>query len=188
MRPLSMPLPLRTTVAWGRFLNAQPIPWAYGRCSVIPVQYDETRRLYCLADHRIGGVDRVTVAGTETAFIWRPDRDVTDHPVSLLEIALPPPEGAAIVAEVRGALHPQTGALLENPADIAWDILIRCGMPVAASEWGEFRRQCQAAGIVCGGVIDEIKTVRAALSDLLETIGAVWSGGARGWARLWPSN
>jgi hypothetical protein len=66
--------------------------------------------------------------------------------------------------------------------------LRRAGIALPAADWADFRRQCQQAGLTAGGHLNQIITIRAALTDLLESLGAVWSGGARGWARLWPSN
>lgn len=185
---LSMPLPLRTTAVWGAFGEIQPLPWAYGRCSVVPVPYSQDRTQHLGADHAIAGVDSVKVAGSDVAFTWRNAADNTGHAVALISLATAPKSGDTLEVSLRGALHSRTGVLLENPADIAWDVLARSGIATAESEWMAFRRQCMNAGLVCGGTFAEIVTVRSALDDLLGSIGAVWSAGARGWARLWPSN
>jgi len=183
-----MPLPLRTTAVWGAFGEIQPLPWAYGRCSVVPVPYSQDRTQHLGADHAIAGADGVRVGGSDASFVWRNAVDSAGHAVALIELATAPESGSAISVALRGALHPRTGVLLENPADIAWDVLARSGIATAESEWMAFRRQCMNAGLVCGGTFAEIVTVRSALDDLLGSIGAVWSAGARGWARLWPSN
>lgn len=188
MRPLSMSLPLRTTIVWGEFLNVVPIPWVYGRCEVAPIAYNAAKTEWCIADQIIGGVDLVTVAEAETPFLFRNTTDKTGHPMALLELSAAPKDGGAVAVTVRGSVHPTTGELMENPADIAWDILRRSGIVVPAAEWAEFRRQCNAAGITAGGALGSAMTIRAALDSLLSGIGAVWSGGARGWARLWPLN
>jgi len=188
MRPLSMPLPLRTTIAWGEFLNVQPIPWVYGRCAVPPIAYNAGQTQWCVADHAIAGVDAVTVAEVEAAFVWRNSSDVTGHPIALIELATAPKDGGAVAVQVRGAMNETTGELLENPADIAWAILRRSGIELPAADWAEFRRQCSVGGLTAGGSLNQRVTIRAALADLLDSIGAVWSGGARGWARLWPLN
>ena len=185
---LSMPLPLRTTAVWGEFGEIQPLPWAYGRCDVVPVVYTQDRTQWLVADHAIAGVDGVRVGDADATFVWRNAADSSGHAVALVELATAPESGAAISVALRGALHPRTGVLLENPADIAWDMLTRSGIVTTESEWMAFRRQCTNAGLVCAGVFDEIVTVRSALDDLLSSVGAVWSAGARGWARLWPSN
>jgi len=188
MRPLSMPLPLRTTIAWGEFLNVQPIPWVYGRCAVAPLAFNAGQTQWCIADHPISGVDTVQIDGAETAFTWRNAADRVGHPIALIELATAPKDNGAVTVDVRGAMNETTGELLENPADIARDVLRRSGIVIPAMDWAEFRRACQLAGITAGGSLAEITTLRAALDSLLSSIGAVWSGGARGWARLWPSN
>lgn len=185
---LSMPLPLRTAAVWGEFGEIQPLPWVYGRCSVVPVPYTHDRTQYLVADHAIAGVDGVKIAESDVIFTFRNAVDSTGHAVALIELAAAPDSGSQISVSVRGALHPRTGALLENPADIAWDTLNRAGIPVAESDWTTFRRECRAAGLTGGGAFSDIVTVRSALDDVLGSIGAVWSAGARGWARLWPSN
>ena len=188
MRPLSMPLPLRTTIAWGEFLNVVPIPWVYGRCDVAPIPYNTAKTEWCIADHAIGGVDKATIAGAEAPFLFRNTTDKTGHPMALLELATAPKDNGAVAVTVRGALHPTTGEMIDNPADVAWDILRRSGIAVPAAEWADFRRQCTTAGITVGGALSGAMTIRAALDSLLSGIGAVWSGGSRGWARLWPPN
>jgi hypothetical protein len=188
MRPLSMPLPLRTTIVWGEFLNVQPLPWVYGRCAVTPIAYNAAKTEWCVADHAIAGVDSVTVADTDTAFIWRNSSDKTGHPITLIELAAAPKDNGAVAVNLRGAMNEATGELLENPADIARDLLRRAGIVLPAADWADFRRQCQQAGLTVGGSLNQIITIRAALDDLLASLGAVWSGGARGWARLWPLN
>ena len=188
MRPLSMPLPLRTTIAWGEFLDVQPIPWVYGRCEVTPLAYNAGKTQWCVADHAIAGVDSVSVAATETAFVWRNASDVTGHPIALVELASAPKDNGAVAVTLRGVMNEATGELLENPADIARDLLRRSGIALPAADWADFRRQCSAGGLTAGGSLNQIVTLRAALADLLESLGAVWSGGARGWARLWPLN
>ncbi len=188
MRPLSMPLPLRTTVAWGEFLDVQPLPWVYGRCAVTPIAYNAVKTQWCVADHAIAGVDAVAVADVDAAFTWRNSSDATGHPVALVELAAAPKDNGLVAVTLRGAVNGDTGELLENPADIARDILLRAGIALPAADWADFRRQCQQAGLTAGGSLGQIVTIRAALSDLLESLGAVWGGGARGWARLWPLN
>ena len=183
-----MPLPLRTTIAWGEFLNVQPIPWVYGRCSVAPLAFNAGQTQWCIADHPISGVDAVQIDGAETAFTWRNAADSVGHPIALVELATAPKDNGAVAVQMRGALNETTGELLENPADIARDILRRSGIELPASAWAEFRRQCSAGGLTAGGSLGQMMTIRAALDDLLASLGAVWSGGARGWARLWPSN
>ena len=188
MRPLSMPLPLRTTIAWGEFLDVEPLPWVYGRCAVTPIAYNAGKTEWCVADHAIAGVDSVTVADADTGFTWRNSSDATGHPIALIELATAPADNGAVAVNLRGAVNESTGELLENPADVARDILRRSGIDLPAADWAEFRRQCSAGGLTVAGSLGQIITIRAALADLLNSIGAVWSGGARGWARLWPSN
>ena len=57
--PLADPIPLRNTTVWGSFKDVQIIPHVYGRVCLAPIPYDNTGKLFVLADHGIQGVDEV---------------------------------------------------------------------------------------------------------------------------------
>lgn len=189
--PLSSKIPLRTSTVWGRFSDVRAIPLVYGRVTLQPVQYDDARLLYCLADHAVMAVPRVTRDDAETpAFRWQNTADPTGHAVAILELGEPLAEGERLAATVLGRFHPLLGTLLDNPADVLWDLLANvAGVPVTRGEVDDFRVDCARAGLAVGGVIDDpAKTLRAQIDELLSGIGAVWSGGMPGWARLWPTS
>ena len=56
MIPLTRPLRLRTTAQWPGFREIVAIPIPYGRVRYTPVQADDTRTLWALAD---GQIDQV---------------------------------------------------------------------------------------------------------------------------------
>lgn len=189
--PLSAKVPLRTAAVWGRFAEVRAIPLVYGRVTLAPVQYDTERIRFCVADHAILRAIRVTRDDAETpAWRWQNTTDPTGHAVALLELGEPLAEGERLAATVLGRIHPTLGTLIENPADVLWDLLANvAGAPVTRGDVDDFRADCAKIGLSVGGVIDDPdKTLRSQIDELLAGIGAVWSGGMPGWARLWPTS
>ena len=189
--PLSTRLPLRTTAAWGQFSELKAIPWVYGRVSLMPVQYDDQRRQFVLADHPILAITRLARDDVASAaYRWSNTQDNTGHAVALLELGEPLAENERLAVSVQGKRHPRTGELLENPADVVWDLLANlAGIPIEAGDLEAFRGECAAWKLTVGGVVDDpTQTIRGALDNLLSSLGAVWSGGMSGWARLWPTS
>lgn len=168
---LSDPLPLRDTSAWPGYDRIQVIPRVYGRARLAPIRYNDAGTLLVLADHPMAGVDRVTLDGAPIDYRWRNGADMTGHAVALLEIASAPDTGAKLAADVRG--------LSGNPADILADLYPR-------SDLQDFRRYCANQNLVLGGALDNKMTVRAAVDFVLHQIGAVWSAGLPGLARVFP--
>lgn len=186
MIPLSSPIPLRKTSAWPVYYESATIPQVYGSITLTPIRYDKAGLWYVIADHPIAGVDAVTVAGLPVdGFVLRNDQDATGKSIALLELRKPALE-VAITATVRGKLDSVTGALITNPADWLYDVLaVVCGIPVAYTDLENFRRD--TAGIEIGGMIrGDTSSVRGQISAVLNSIGAVWSGGMPGIAALFP--
>lgn len=170
-RLLSDPLPLRDTSVWPDYDRLQIIPRVYGRTRIAPIRYNEAGTLFVLADHSIAGVDRVTRDGEEIDFRWRNGSDVTGHAVAFLELASAPDSSAKLAAEMRG--------LSDNPADILADLYYR-------DDLQDFRIYCRNQNLALSGAFDNRMTVRAAISLVLEQVGAVWSAGLPGFAQTFP--
>jgi hypothetical protein len=85
-------------------------------------------------------------------------------------------------------MHPDTGELLGNPADIIWDLLANiCSLPVTYDDLDTFRAECREIGIsLCGLLKSDTITIRAQTDEILTSCGAVWSGGMPGLARIYP--
>lgn len=189
--PLSSVLPLRSSADWGAYEQVETLPWVYGRVRITPVQYNRERTQWLCADHPIGGVDAVTRDDTNTrAWSWRTEIDATGRAVSLLELGEPLADGESLAAELRGRLHPDTGALITSPADVLWSILHElCGIQVQAADLDPFRADCEALEITLNGVLsDRAQTVRSAVTALLGSIGATFSASMPGLALLLPGS
>ena len=186
MTPLTSALPLRTTAVWDAYREAQPIPHRYGGTAGMLLQYSADRRIFVWADHAVAGIDTVLVSGQQ-ASNWqhRNGTDSTGHAVALVEFDGPVDEGAELVARGRGKTA--NGRLVTNPADVVLDILntlAERGVPAARLD--DFRAACQLSGLELGGSIEVADTVRAVITGLCNSIGAVWADDARGLCHLWP--
>lgn len=188
MTALGMPLPLRQTTAWGGYREARPIPHRYGACSGELLQYNDSRTEFCWADHPVQGIDAVIVNG-QPAGEWerRTVTDVTGRPLSLVVFGQPPDEGVSILARGRGKLHPVTGALMTNPADVIWDVLANiAGRGTPPSELSEFRVACARANLEVGGSIEVADSVQSVVRGICTSIGATFCSDQEGLCRLWP--
>lgn len=170
-RPLSDLLPLRDTSSWPGYDSLKVIPRVYGRARIAPIRYNDAGTVFVLADHPIVGVDSVTLNGSPVDFRWRNGADMTGHSVAFLELATAPDTSAKLAVEVRG--------LSGNPADILADIDPR-------SDLQDFAIDCRNQNLTLSGALDAKITLRAAISLVLEQVGAVWSAGLPGFARPFP--
>lgn len=183
--PLSDRVPLRTTAAWPAFTKPESLPVVYGPCLVPAVQFDRTRKYWLVADHAIAGIDTVYRDGkAEKTYAWRNTIDSAGHVVALVELGEPLATTEALTARVRGKVHPTTGALLENPADVMQDIFRLAGHVVADSAIAEFRADC--AGLTIAGRLVEAMTLRAQLAELAASVGMLWSPLMPGLAQRGP--
>lgn len=191
MRPLSDPLALRSTTAWPEYASVATLPVAIGRTTLAPVQYDTARRLWVVSDYPVSGVDAVRIDDVATAdWRWRNDRDATGRTIAFLELGQALPDGAVIAVDVRGLPDPETGGLLDNPADVArWVLSTYAGRTVSRASMDRFRTAAVNAGLSVGGVLSDAgQTIRSCLDGLFRSVGAVWSGGMPGIAALYPAS
>lgn len=183
--PLSDPIPLRSTTLWPKFAQPEPLNLVYGRCTVPLTQADASRKFWHLSDGAIGGVDAIRRDGKpDKNYALHNTTDATSQPVAMVELAQPLAASARLTAEVRGRLHPITGVLLENPADVLFDLLRWAGQPVAATELADFRTAC--AGLTIGGMLTPGLTVRAQIAEIADAVGMLWSPALPGFAQRWP--
>lgn len=187
--PLSDRMPLRDSTVWGSYKDKETLPLVYGRATVRPVPYDNSSTIYVCADHVCQGVDSVVVDGVDiAAYEFRNDVDDTGHAVAIVELADPLPFGADLVVELRGRMHPDTGALLTNPAFVLWDLLANVvGVPIEIADLDQFRAETAMIGIELHGVINDAgRSVRSQVDEICSSIGAAWSAAMPGIARLYP--
>lgn len=181
-RLLSDSLPLRRAIEWPGYRADAWLPWVYGRVTLAPLALDDGGYEWLLADHPIVGVTRVTVGDVETSgwqLIQRLDQ--AGRAIATLRLAQRPKDGAAVAVTVAGRRDDESGALLEQPAEIAADLLRRCGWPVSASAFSAVAARWP--GVLLGGVIAEPMSLREAVSVVLGTVGADWSAEP---VRAWP--
>lgn len=171
---LSDPLPLRRSTELPQYRVDTLLPWCYGRVTIAPVPLDDAGLEWLLADHAIAGVDRVTVAGAPIDGWQLVQRlDATGHPIATLRLTQPPKDGAPLAAAIAGRLHPDAGAVLEHPADIAADLLRAAGWSVPGGAFQGLRDDYPALAL--GIVFNQVGTLRDALAAVIEPLGAVWT-------------
>lgn len=187
--PLSDPIPLRNSTAWGQFVSPVPLPVGYGRITITPMPYDNTGRVFFLLDHAVQAVEGVTRDDVADAqYTLENTVDGEGHAISLLRLARPAATNEKITVTLRARMHPDTGELLTNPADILWDLLANvCGLPVEYGDLDTFRSRCLDIGIQLHGVLEsDTITIRAQIDEIMASCGGVWSGGMPGLARIYP--
>lgn len=179
-------IPLRDTTAWSAYRTAEWIAHRYGVCGGALLQYDGTRTRFVWADHPSLVVDTVLADGVPTTgWIWRNDVDNTGRAVTFVAFAAPVDEGVELIARGRGKRHAVSGALLENPADVLYDILVNvAGLDYPAARFDEFR--AATLDLVVGGSLELDEPAFTVARALCESIGAVCSPDMRGFARLYP--
>lgn len=187
MRPISALLPLRTTVAWGQFRDAITIPHRYGSANGPLIQYDDGRRVWVWADHPSAGVSLVTIESQPVAnWAWYNAQDRTGKPVTFVEFTEALDEGVTPIAHGQGKTHPITGAVIENPADVLWDILANLAeQGTDAAAFAEFRDDCARRGVRVAGTLDD-GSAQAACVEICRSIGAVFAPTSPRRAFFWP--
>ncbi len=186
-RPLSDNLPLRTSAVWGGWRDVRVLPWAWGSVTLAPIQYSNDQRVYLLADHPIAGVDEVQRDDVPTlAYDWRNGVDSTGRAVAFLELAQPLAEGERLAVTLRGRMHPNTGVLLQTPAEILYDLLAH--LAKASVQWPDLDGyRTETAHLRLGGVLaDNTITIRAAVDQLMQSAGGAWAAAMPGIAITWP--
>ena len=186
-RPLSDNVPLRTSAVWGGWRAVRVLPWGWGRVTLEPIQYSADQRVFLLLDHPIEGVDAVHRDDVATtAWEWSNAVDSTGRAVALLELAQPLADGERLSVTLRGRMHPDTGRLLQTPAEILHDMLANLARaPVTWEDLDDYRSE--TAHLVLGGLLDDNTiTVRAAVDGLLQSAGGAWSAAMPGIAMTWP--
>lgn len=185
--PLSRNIPLRDSTAWGSFASVQTIPRIYGRATVAPVPYDDTGRLFVVADHPVQGIVTVTADTVPvTAYRLYHQPDSTGKTVAFLELQTPVTIGTtALSATVEGLQNPVTGLLMTNPADVAHDLLQwATGQTIDRNRFAVFASECQRAGVEINGALTASATIRAILDSIMDSAWATWSSAAENFAKL----
>lgn len=184
----SDPLPLRSTVVWGGFAAAQPIPHRYGQTAGALIPYDAGRRTFVWADHACATVAAVTVDGQPAqGWQWSVAQDSTGQAVTFVTFTQSVDAGATLTASGTGKLHAITGQAIDNPADVVVDVLAAlAGMNVAAGDLADFRAACNRLGLRVAGSIEARDSAQRVVAGICASVGAVFSPDAPGLCHLWP--
>lgn len=181
--PLTRMLPLRDSTAWGRFASIQAIPRVYGQATISPVPYDDSGRLFVLADHAIHAVVSVLADGSAvTAYRLYHQPDTTGKTVAFLELQTAISIGqTALAVTLEGLLNPVTGRLMVNPGDVVWDVLQwATGHAIDRNIFARFSVDCAQAGLeINGALTDQSETIRSCIDRIMDSCCAVWSTSAR---------
>lgn len=177
------PLPLRTTRMLGDYSVNEPLPEVFGDLSAAPfplIRLTSTR--YLAADHpmEITGVfiDRQATAGYERVLT----SDADNHTWTEVRFAAPVLDSVAVSATGKGKRHPDTGELLQNPADIAERIMRIGGRD---DDFSALRAEASRFAITVAGRITGLDVaIKDHVDVALQSVGAIWCPGM---ARLYPS-
>lgn len=176
---LSETLPLRTTRMLGDYAESLPLPILIGDLSSAPFPLIRLTDLrFFVADHPAEVlhvfIDKQATVGWER----RLESDDQGHTWTVVVFTAPVDTGAAVSATGRGRLDDDTGALIENPADVATLI---CRLAGRDDDWSGLRSECSTLPVA--GRIAETKSIRAHLDAVTQSVGAIWS---QRMARLYP--
>lgn len=187
--PLSAAIPLRTTAVWGSFQNIQTIPHGYGRVTSSPVPYNSSRTEFVWLDHSAGGIDSVSIDGRQVQGWEAGDGlDKTGHAVHFIRFTSPVPEQSAISVTGRGKRDPDTGELITNPMDMAYDVVTRlAGHTLSRDDVWPFRSELARQSFEIAVLVDDnTRTMQSLIDRVLGSVGAVWGRGFHGFGRLYP--
>lgn len=176
-------LPLQLSTQIGAFAAAQPLPQRYGdlrksRFKLIRM----TSTKFIAAGHPMKSITRAFTDDLQTKSFKHYVESAGGVTYHVVEFAAPVPLGSECTASGEGKMHPVTGALIENPADMMADLLLLAGR---TDPWfGQLRTEAYAAGIKLAGSFTTIESIRSALDRVADSAGAMWCPGM---ARLYPS-
>jgi hypothetical protein len=155
-----------------------------------PVPYDDTGQIFVLADHPISSIVSVAVDDSPvTAYRLRHAPDTTGRTVTFLDLQTAIQiSKQSLSATINGLLHPITGRLMTNPADVFWDLMQwATGQSVDRDRFALWGSVCQRVGLEVVGVVnDSGATIRALLDTIADSCGSLWSGAMPDFGRLLP--
>jgi hypothetical protein len=185
---LTLPLPLRDTTAWPKYAQVAIIPHRYGRTTGALLPYDASGLRWVWADHSVQGIDTITLNGAAVnEWQWRNTTDLTGHPIALVEFGQAQQLTAALLAMGRGKLHAITGALLDSPASVVFDVLANiAGLSVVEGQLSEFQAECGRRGLIVAGSIEAADTAQTVVRSICDSVGAVFCADAPRLCRVWP--
>lgn len=185
--PLTDKIRLRNSTVWQNYARVKTLIRPYGTVRLKPVQYGNTGRKWLVGDFQIQAVLGVYIRGAlEATFEWHNDIDSNGIPIAFVFLNRSVSE-EDIEVVVQGRIHPITGLLMTNPADVIWDILTLFRSDLDLTAVDDYRRECTEFGLEANGVLkDHTETGRTILDEIAVSFGSVWSGGISSYFRLYP--
>lgn len=170
----SRDLPIRTTADLREFRDTQPVPRRYGRSVPgVLIQLGPSRTRWLWADHASVAVRSVTVSGAQLGgWSWRNTTDATGRPITIVETVDPVEDGAELVAVGDGAIDTASGELIENPADVVYDLAVLAGLSIDRGTLARYRRDCAARNLVLSGSVGG-GTLQAAVESIAASTYAI---------------
>lgn len=178
---LSEKLPLRTTKNLGDYSTDQPLPHIFGdltRASFPLIRLTERR--YFVADHPME-VTEVFIE-QQKVFSWlaSTESDDSGHTWTLVTFSAPVPEASKVSARGRGKRDTDTGGLIENPAELAQQVMAITGDYISLPT---LRAQASALGITMAARVASMEAIKQQMQDLFRSVGAIFTGDD---AQLYP--
>lgn len=187
---LTKQVPLRTSAIFDFYKNVVSLPVIYGAVRIVPIPHDNSGNWFFLADHSaiVTSVTRNGSAYSNWAYHNRADS--FGRTISLLETGDEIADDDEIIVNLQGLTDPDDGRLLTNPADVIESLLSEIsGYDLSAGRLAAFRDECAAEAITVAGVVDNsAPTLRSTISEIIESIGAMWSLSMPNIARLYPAS
>lgn len=187
---LTRKVPLRTSAAWESFAELVTLRVGYGRITITPDQYDKERFFFFLLDHPVTGLSVKRNGEAYSNIEFHNQADETGRAISLLELGEELASDESLTVELLGRRHPDDGRLLENPADILYDLLVNvAGYSIDEERLLDFKAECNAQShpIKIAGVVDNHQpTLRSTIAEIMQSVGAMWALSVPTLARLFP--
>lgn len=173
-------LPLRTSGALGNFADEFVLAHRYGNLGRFSLERLDDSTFFA-ADHPMT-IAEVFVDNQRTTG-WQQElrTDGDGHTWTVVVLAAPAPDGAALSATGTGKRNPRTGTLIENPADIIEDFLRLAERTDVW--WDQLRAEAAEEGLRLAGSVDEVASIREWIDRVCRSAGAIW---APSMARLYP--
>jgi hypothetical protein len=169
-------VPLIATAKLGSFFDSSLIGHYYGDLTSSRVRCIKIDPMtYLVSAHPWQQITACFVADKRTdgfeAFV-RTDTDGETR--QYIRFTAPPADdNATVFVAGKAKQSPISGKLLENPDEIIEDIARLCGRVL---NFPLFREACNRRGLRIGGSVDEARSLRSYVSEIIQSCGALWLG------------
>ena len=170
---LSEALPLRTTRTLGDYAEDAVLPERFGDLTAARfplIRLSDTEWLAAAHAMEIADVfvDDELTESWESVLVGDDLGNMTQR----VRFSAPIANSSTVSATGRGRRNPETGELIENPADVMEFVARLAGMDYT---FPTLRAQAAAEGIRIAGSLDASRTTRAWLDEIAFSAGAIWT-------------